>query len=61
MYDILGKLVHNFLLLELTTSTNVLECVIWGDGIVAITSDMQIFVVEVSKQIVTITCYCIIV
>ena len=46
VYDILGKLVHNFLLVDLTTSANVLECVFWGDGIVAITSDMQIFVAE---------------
>lgn len=47
MYDILGKLVHNFLLLDLTTSANVLECVFWGDGIVAVTSDMQLYVAEV--------------
>ena len=46
VYDILGKLVNNFLLLDLTTSANVLECMFWGDGIVAITTDMQLFVAE---------------
>jgi hypothetical protein len=46
IYDIQGKLVYNFLILDLMTSANVLECIFWGDGVVAITSDMQIFVAE---------------
>ena len=52
MYDILGKLTHSFLLVELTTSANICECLFWGDGVVGITMDMQIFVAEVSMFIV---------
>jgi hypothetical protein len=47
MYDILAKPVQNFLLLDLTTSASILECRVWGNGVVAITADMQLYVAEV--------------
>lgn len=47
MYDIRGKLVHNFLVIDFTTQGNIVECFFWGNGVVAMTSDMQIFVAEV--------------
>ena len=47
IYDIRGKLVQNFSVVDFSTSANVLECLFWGNGIVAMTADMQIFVVEV--------------
>ena len=47
MYDIRGKLVQNFSIIDFSTSANVLECLFWGNGIVAITTDMQIFIAEV--------------
>jgi hypothetical protein len=47
MYDIRGKLVHNFLVIDFTTQGNVIECLFWGNGVVAMTADMQIFVAEV--------------
>ena len=46
IYDIHGKLTRNFLLLDVVTTAHVLECHFWGNGVVAITSDMQIFVAE---------------
>ena len=46
IYDIHGKLARNFLLLDVVTTAHVLECHFWGNGVVAITSDMQIFVAE---------------
>lgn len=46
LYDIYGKLVRNFLLLEVVTTAHVVECHFWGNGVVVITSDMQIFVAE---------------
>ena len=51
MYDIRGKLVHSFLIIDFTTQGNVLECLFWGNGVVAMTSDMQIFVAEVSETL----------
>lgn len=47
IYDIHGKLVRNFLLLEAATTVHILECQFWGNGVVAISSDMQLFVAEV--------------
>jgi hypothetical protein len=47
MYDIRGKLVHNFLVIDFTTQGDVIECLFWGNGVVAMTADMQIFVAEV--------------
>ena len=47
IYDIHGKLVRNFLLLDAVATAHVLECHFWGNGVVAITSDMQLFVAEV--------------
>jgi len=46
IYDIHGKLVRNFLLLEAATTVHILECHFWGNGVVAISSDMQLFVAE---------------
>mmetsp|Transcript_15400 Transcript_15400/g.23213 ORF Transcript_15400/g.23213 Transcript_15400/m.23213 type:complete len:848 (-) Transcript_15400:170-2713(-) len=46
IYDIHGKLVRNFLILEAVTSVHILECHFWGNGVVAISSDMQLFVFE---------------
>lgn len=51
IYDIHGKLVRSFLLLDVVTTSHVLECHFWGNGVVAITSDMQIFVAEVTYRI----------
>jgi hypothetical protein len=51
MYDIRGKLVHNFLVIDFTTQGNIVECFFWGNGVVAMTSDMQIFVAEVKSAI----------
>ena len=48
MYDIRGKLVQNFSIIDFSTPANILECLFWGNGIVAITSDMKIFVAEVN-------------
>lgn len=47
IYDIHGKLVRNFLLLEAATTVHILECHFWGNGVVAISSDMKLFVAEV--------------
>lgn len=49
IYDIHGKLTRNFLLLDVVATAHVLECQFWGNGVVAITSDMLIFVAEVSQ------------
>jgi hypothetical protein len=46
IYDIHGKLVRNFLLLDAVTTVHVLECHFWGNGVVVISSDMQLFVAE---------------
>lgn len=51
MFDIFGKLVTQFSLLDPQTSSIVSECQFWGDGVAALTSDMIIFVVEVLGQI----------
>ena len=48
IYDIRGKLVQTFSVIDFSTSANILECLFWGNGIVAVTTDMQIFVAEVS-------------
>ena len=57
MYDIRGKLVHNFLVIDFTTQGNIVECFFWGNGVVAMTSDMQIFVAEV-KGAISSTLFC---
>ena len=41
---------HSFLIIDFTTQGNVLECLFWGNGVVAMTSDMQIFVAEVCRN-----------
>jgi hypothetical protein len=46
MYDIQGNSVYNFLIIDLMTITDVLECVFWGDGVVVVTANMQIYVAE---------------
>jgi hypothetical protein len=48
LYDIHGKLVCNFLLLDAVTKVHILECHFWGNGVVAISSDMTLYVYEVS-------------
>lgn len=50
MYDIHGKLLKSFLLLDVSTTAHVLECRFWGNGLVAITSDMQLFAAEVNDE-----------
>jgi hypothetical protein len=48
IYDIFGKVIKNFMLPENSTSSiHILECQFWGNGIVAMNADMQIFVAEV--------------
>lgn len=54
MYDIRGKLVHSFLIIDFSTQGDVLECLFWGDGVVAMTSDMQIFVAEVCRSFASV-------
>lgn len=51
MYDIHGKLVRNFLVLDAITTVHVIECHFWGNGVVVLTSDMQLFVVEASISV----------
>jgi len=46
IYDIHGKLLRNFLLLDVMSNTHVIECQFWGNGIVAIGADMQLYVAE---------------
>lgn len=46
MYDIGGNIVYTFLIMELMTIADVLECVFWGDGVVVVTAKMQIYVAE---------------
>lgn len=60
IYDIHGKLVRNFLLLDAVTTVHVLECHFWGNGVVAISSDMQLFVAEVCYFIKEchVMCHC---
>jgi hypothetical protein len=51
VYDIHGKLVRNFLLLDAITAVHLIECHFWGNGVVALSSDMQLYVVEVCMAI----------
>lgn len=44
VYDIYGHLVRNFLLGE--GNSQFIECHFWGNGVVGLTSDMQLFVYE---------------
>eukprot|EP01041_Mallomonas_annulata_P005078 gene5078-10164_t len=46
VYNILGKIVRTFLLLDQISATHVVECHFWGNGIVALTTEMQLFVAE---------------
>jgi hypothetical protein len=48
IYDIQGKLVRNFLLLDVVANEHIVECHFWGNGVVAVTSEMQLYVAEVS-------------
>ena len=47
IYDVHGKIVRNFLLLDVITAVQIVECHFWGNGVVALTSDMQLHVAEV--------------
>lgn len=47
VYDIQGKLVQSFLLMEVLSNTYITECHFWGNGVVAMASDMQLYVYEV--------------
>ncbi len=47
MYDIHGKLIHSFVLVDLVNKNiHVMECHFWGNGVVVIASDMQLYVAE---------------
>ena len=46
LHDIHGKIVRNFLLLDVITAVEIVECHFWGNGVVALTSDMQLHVAE---------------
>lgn len=46
LYDIHGKLLKTFLLLDVTTTSHIQECKFWGNGVVAMTADLQLFVAE---------------
>lgn len=46
IFDIHGKLITTFLLLEFTSTSSVIECHFWGNGVAVITSEMEIFVAE---------------
>lgn len=47
IYDIHGNLVQSFLLLEASNNAHVMECQFWGNGVVAMASDLQLYVAEV--------------
>ena len=47
IYDIHGKLVKNFLLLDAVATDHIVECHFWGNGVVAISSNMQLYAAEV--------------
>jgi hypothetical protein len=49
VYDIHGKVVRNFSLLEVSRSVYLVECHFWGNGVVAISSSMELFVAEVQS------------
>jgi hypothetical protein len=51
MYNIFGKMVHTFLLLDASTTAHVVECQFWGNGVVAIASDFQLHIAEVRMTI----------
>lgn len=52
IYDVHGKIVRNFLLLDVITAVQIVECHFWGNGVVALTSDMQLHVAEVMCNVV---------
>lgn len=47
MFDLYGRIVTEFELLESLTSPPILECHFWGNGVAALTSDYFIRVAEV--------------
>jgi len=51
MFDIFGKTVAQFYLLDPQSNSNITisECSFWGNGVAVLTSDMTIFVAEVLK------------
>ena len=46
IYDIHGGFLRFFRLIEILTNAEILECKFWGDGVVAISSDMRLWVAE---------------
>ena len=46
VYDIYAKLVQRISMMDSTYPAQILECAFWGDGVVAISSDFQLFVVD---------------
>ena len=47
MYNIHGKLLKSFLLWDSSLTIHILECKLYGNGIVAIASDLTVFTAEV--------------
>lgn len=46
MYDIFGKLLRSFLLLADDSTARIEECQVWGAGIVALTSEMELVAID---------------
>ncbi len=53
MFDIHGKLLKQFTLLDNGSTNHIVECHLWGNGVAAMTSDTLIFVAEVLKRLKT--------
>ena len=50
IYDIHGKLITHFLLLEFQSNVSILDCHFWGNGVAVMSSDNIIFVAEVNYE-----------
>jgi hypothetical protein len=51
-YDIHGKLAKTSLLMDAVSSAHIVECHFWGNGVVAMASDMELHVAEVCISLV---------
>ena len=46
LYDALGRLIRNLPIVDSTYPIHILECVFWGDGLVAICSEFQLHALD---------------
>ena len=46
IYDTIGKLIKSFMLLEITSVHKIVECVFWGDGVVSVATDLQLYIAD---------------